>query len=253
MLSTINIIDLKDKHLLITGGSSGLGRMCAIRASLLGARVTLVARDREKLEEVMSQMQGCDHSYIIFDLSQTDDIESLIKEVVATRGAVDGFCHCAGITGQSAIRTLKYSKPSYIKQMFCVHTEAFIELVRSLSLKKNLNQGASLVGISSIAAYRGDNGLMAYGAAKGAIDSFVKSVAVDLYKRDIRINNVAYGAIKSEAFQELQDNNERVNELFYNQYAGLIDSESAVNIILFLLSDAVKQMTGTTIEFFAGR
>lgn len=245
----INPIELNNKHIIITGASSGIGRVCAVQASRLGAKVTLIARNEDKLHETINLMQDPNkHTYYSFDLNNTKEIESLIKNIIVKRGAVDGFCHAAGI---ATPRPLKLSKPDYVNKMFSIHIFAFIELVRVLSLKHNLNDGASLVGVSSVAAERGNIAQGVYGAAKGAMNSFLTPVAKELANRMIRINNVAYGIVNTQMYQEFLETGG--NEVVVKQqYLGIIDTESAANAVMFLLSDASKFITGSVLPVYAG-
>ena len=245
----INPMDLSNKHIIITGASSGIGRACAIQASRLGAKVSLIARNQDKLVETINLMEDQNkHAYYCFDLNNTEDIETLIKNIIAEQGTVYGLCHAAGI---ATPRPLKLSKPNYVSKMFSVHVFAFAELVRVLSLRHNLNEGASLVGISSVAAERGNTAQEIYGAAKGAMNSFLKPAAKELASRKIRINNVAYGGVDTEMYQEFLANGGN-EEVIKQQYLGIIDTESAANVVMFLLSDASKFITGAVLPVYAG-
>lgn len=135
--------------------------------------------------------------------------------------------------------------------MFNIHIFAFVELVRVLSLKHNLNDAASLVGISSVAAERGNTAQGIYGAAKGAMNSFIKPVAKELAIRKIRINNVAYGMVDTKMYQEFLETGGD-EDVIEQQYLGLIDTETAANAVMFLLSDASKFTTGSIIPVYAG-
>ena len=133
----VNPLDLTGKHIVITGASSGIGRQSAIQASRLGAHVTLIARSEEKLRETVGQMdQPALHACYAADLSETDQIEPLVQKIVSQRGAVDGFCHAAGMGEARPIRMIK---PVFVERMLRIHTYAFIELVRCLSLKGNVH------------------------------------------------------------------------------------------------------------------
>lgn len=245
----INPMELTGKHILITGGSSGIGRACAIQASRLGARVTLIARREEALKETISMMDDpSEHAYFVADLSEVDAIDGLVKSIVAERGAIDGFCHSAGI---GDARVLKMSKPKYVEKMFQIHTFAFYELVRCLSLKKNLNDGASLIGVSSVAAEKGNISQGVYGGAKGAMNSFLQPAAKELGKRGIRINTVAYAMVNTPMFESFLETggDDKVTQ---RQHMGLIDIESAANAAMFLLSDASKFITASVLPVYAG-
>lgn len=245
----INPMDLTGKHIVITGGSSGIGRACAVQASRLGAKVTVIARNEEKLQETISMLDKPEmHAYYCADLSETDKIAELIQKIVDERGAVDGFCHAAGIgTG----RTLKLSKPNYVEKMFRIHIFAFVECIRVLALKNNLNIGASLVGVSSVAAEKGNTAQGIYAAAKGAMNSFIQPIAKELSGRRIRVNNVAYAMVNTPMFQEFEEAGGDI-EVMKRQFLGVIDAETAANAVMYLLSSASMFTTGSVLPVFAG-
>lgn len=248
----INPMDLSGRHIVITGGSSGIGRACAVQASRLGAEVTVIARSEERLRETISMLEDPQkHACYCADLSETDKIAELIQKVVDERGAVDGFCHAAGI---GTVLPLKLTKPNFLEKMFRIHTFAFVECVRALALKKNLNDGASLVGITSVAAENGNTGQCAYSAAKGAMNSFIKPVAKELSGRKIRVNTVAFGAVDtpmSHAADECIGEDE-IKRIYEAQFLGAIDVETAANAVMFLLSGASKFTTASVLHVYGG-
>lgn len=245
----INPMSLEGKHILITGASSGIGRQCAIQASRLGGKVTIVARNEDRLRQTIAAMDKTEsHSYYLADLSNIYSIEDLIKRIVGDCGPVDGFCNAAGI---SSLRPLKLVKYDFLESALRTNLYAFVELVRSLSIKKNLNDKASIVGVSSIAAEDGNPGQTAYSIAKAGINGLIHPVAKELGKRGIRVNNVAFSMVNTDMFKEFMENSGS-EEMIKKQYLGIVDVESAANAIMFLLSDASKYVTETVLPVYAG-
>lgn len=244
----INPLDLTGKHILITGGSSGIGRHCAIQASLLGARVTIIARREEQLIETVQMMDRPEEqAYYAFDLSETDEIGGHVKKIISERGSVDGFVHAAGI---ATVRMLKQTKPQFVEKMFRIHSYALIELVRCLSLKENLNDGASLVTVSSVAARRGNIAQGTYAAAKASMEGFLNPIALELGSRRIRFNAVEYAFVDTQMSKDFLEYGDR--SLMNTQYLGFIDPKSAANVIVFLLSDACRYITSSVIHVGGG-
>jgi len=245
----INPMSLEGKHILITGASSGIGRQCAIQASRLGGRVTIISRNEERLKQTISLMDNPkEHVLYTADLSQTETIEDLIKSIVSECGSVDGFCNAVGV---SSLRPLKLVKPDFLEIALRTNLYAHIELVRSLSLKKNLNDNASIVGISSVAAEDGNSGQTAYSIAKAGMNGFIHPIAKELGKRKIRVNNVAFSMVNTEMFDEFMKNSGS-EDLIKKQYLGIVDVESAANAVMFLLSDASKYITEAILPVYAG-
>lgn len=241
-------MDLSGKHILITGGSSGIGRQCAIQASRLGAKVTIVARNEKLLKETIEMMDRPENQACYsFDLNETEQIDEFIKMIIEERGSIDGFVHAAGI---ATVRMLKQTKPQFVEKMFRIHTYALIELVRCLSLKNNLNDGASLVTVSSTAAKVGNISQGAYGAAKASMEGFLNPIALELGLRGIRFNAVAYAFVMTDMTREFLDYGDQ--KVLSAQYLGFIDPESAANAAIFLLSDACRYITATVLPVTGG-
>lgn len=247
-----NLVELTGRHILITGASSGMGKETAILCSKLGATVTLVARNEENLQKVLSELGGENHKYYTFDLSRVEEIEGFIKNVVAETGAFDGFVHSAGITSN---RPFKQLKPSILYDVMNINYFSFIEIVRGLTKKNCFNEGMSIVGISSISSKRGNKAKTAYCASKAAMDASVRCLAKELSPKKIRVNTVNPSFIKTEIYQQFIDNcgdgNDAKNVMF-RQYLGLGEPIDVANMIAFLLSSASKFITGTHINVDGG-
>lgn len=245
----INPMDLQGKHLLITGASAGIGREASIQASKLGAKVSLVARNEERLNETKAMLEGEGHEVYSFDLNSLEDIEGLVKNITTANGKLDGLVHCAGI-GQN--RPIKFCKPDHVQEIMQTSFMAFAELVRVASGKKFSNDGASFLGISSIASVRGGKTQGAYAAAKSAMNGIVHPYAKELAPRGIRVNTVAFGMVDTDMYKGFVDSGCDVDDLLREQYLGIIPVQYAGNIICFMMSDASKYITGSTVHYDAG-
>ena len=242
-------MSLAGKHILITGASSGIGRQCAIQASRLGARVSLAARDRQRLEETRAAMEDPGaHRCFPFDLERTGEIGGLVEAAVEEGGPLDGLCHGVGM---AAGRPLRDCRPEFVQRVFRVHAFAFLELVRCLSLGGRLRDGASLVGVSSVAAQRGGVSQAAYAAAKAAVNGLVAPAALELAPRRIRVNAVAYAMVDTPMFREFMEASGDPR-LLERQALGVIDAASAANAVMFLLGDACPFITGAVLPVYAG-
>ena len=198
-----NLINLSDKNILITGASSGIGRAAAILCSQLGANVTLVARNKEKLQETLSLMDEGKH--LIFQMNVTDynKIDGLVTEVVSKNGKIDGFIHSAGM---EMTRPLKILKIEMLQDTFAVNVFAGFEFAKAITKNKNVNEGASLVFISSIVGIYGQAGKIAYSASKGALVSGCKSMALEFAARSIRVNSILPALVETEMSNQILDN-----------------------------------------------
>lgn len=243
----INPMDLKGKNIMVTGASSGIGKGIAIYLSKLEANVIMLARNKERLEEVYSELSPGNHSYHILDLCNLDEIESMMECVCKDGLKLNGLVHSAGI---SLTMPLQYLKMSDLKNIMSVNFYSFMELVKQFSKNKFHENDSSIVAISSISSKVGARGLSAYCASKGALESAVRSMALDLAPKKIRINTVAPGMIKTQiydALKEIVNNTDFEAELKKRQILGIGKPEDVANAVAFLLCDASKFITGTTI------
>ena len=249
----INPMDLTGKRYIVTGASSGLGRQVCITLSQLGAEVILIARNIEKLEKTLALMETGNHSYYAFDLSNLEKIENLLKDIIHDKGRLDGLVHCAGL---GTMKPLNMTTPKFMTEMMNVNVLSFIELVRVISKKKNCNQGASIVAVSSAASIRGDKAKTAYCTTKGALDSAVLALAAELgVIKKIRVNTVNPAWIKTDMYQDYIEatGEEKERELEERQFLGLSEPVEIANVIAFLLSNASAQITGQSIIVDGGR
>lgn len=241
----INPLDLSGKIVLITGASSGIGKETSIYLSKLGAKVILVSRNEEKLRITLSLMEGDNHSIYVFDLKKIGQIEALIERVVSQHGKLNGLVHCAGI---GDMRPLQMTKYDFIHNMMLINFYSFIELCRVIAKKNNYAESSSFVAISSATSYKGEKSKVAYCASKGALDSAIRAMAKELAKKNIRVNSIIPGFIKTEmvdAYIEVAGEEEFKKNVLVNQYLGLGEPIDVANAVAYLLSDASKFVTGT--------
>lgn len=250
-MSDFNPFSLSGKKILITGASSGIGRQCAIQCSKMGATVVLIGRDENRLQETLSLMDGEGHLVCPADLMQLESIKPLVQDVVSKMGPLDGFIHSAGIEKTLPVKSLK---PSDYEEIMRVNTLSAFEFVRYFSGSKNFNQGGSIVLISSITSVIGRIGVSAYAASKGAIVSAVKTMALELAKRSVRINAVSPGTVLTPLMQNYlsQISEEDRQKRIEGFPLGLGAPEDVANACVYLLSDASKWMTGQNIIIDGG-
>lgn len=242
-----NPFSLEGKTIVVTGASSGIGRQCAIDCSRMGAKVALVARNRERLEETLSEMDsGHEHRIYQCDLSVTEGIKSLVADVVGDCGKIDGFVHAAGVEKTAPAKSLS---PAAYRNIYEVNTLSAFEFVRQFSSRKNFSDGGHVVLISSITSIVGRIGVSAYAASKGALVSAVRSMALELAPKRICINCVSPGTVLTPMMHDF------LSSLSEEQYEkrtegfplGLGDVSDVSNTCIFLLSDASRWVTGQNI------
>ena len=238
--SSFNPIDCSSKKVFVTGASSGIGRATAIYLSKLGAKLVITGRNAEQINFTLQQLQGDGHIAIIADLVEQEDMSALFDQVVADGIKLNGLIHCAGVPSIVSIKNLTKKR---LLEVFNINYFSFIELCRQYSKNKYSNEG-SIVGISSIAADRADQCQTAYSATKSAMDISVQALAIELIKKNIRINTVLPGMIMTEIVEKSEDLGADSNSLWRSQLMGIGQPDDVAAACAFLISDMSKFITG---------
>ncbi len=235
---------LNGKHILVTGASSGIGKACALLFGERGARVTLVARNEERLNDVLSQLKNGGASYS-YDLSDVDGIEALFKRITTEQGKLDGMMYCAGDCQRAPISACK---PKMVRESMQVNYFAFLECLRCFSKAKNFNPGASIVAMSSSSSLKGDRGLTTLSAAKAAMNSAVRCACKEFASKGIRVNAIATAYINGtsmiETTLEVFGEEHCQDFITQNQPLGMGKPEYIADAAAYLLSDAAGYITG---------
>ena len=242
-----NPFTLQNKTIVVTGASSGIGQQVAISCSQMGAKVVLIARNKERLEETKKQLSGKGHLVVVYDLTDLEHQKELVSDIVSKVGRIDGLVNCAGIT---ATLPLKLMKPETVDELFRTNVFATIELTRQVLGVKNVNkEGASVIFFASVMGCVGENAKSLYSLTKGALISGCRSLALEYAPKKVRINVVSPGVVETPinmnqsylADPEKRKTTEALHPL------GLGKTEDISNTCVFLLSDASRWITGQNI------
>ncbi|MCP4107425.1 MAG: SDR family oxidoreductase [Desulfobacteraceae bacterium] len=243
----------KEDIFVVSGGSSGFGKAICMKLNSLGATVIAIARNEEKLNQVKLESEFPDNIFTVSkDLSDLDSIPLLIKDMVKNFGKLKGFVHSAGIIDIMPLKGIRIHK---IKEMFDVNFFAGLALAKGFSDRRVARENAALVFLSSAVSICGQPGMIQYTSTKGAINSMVKSMALELSKTGIRANSVLPAHIKTE-MADLYDevySKEYKQELETMYPLGPGEPEDVANLVIFLLSDASRWITGQNIIIDGGR
>lgn len=185
-----------DRWIIVSGASSGIGRAIAIELVQRGARVVLMGRRDEALQETARYCgEPARTECCTIDLAQTATIVPAVTGLVGRVGRVYGLCHCAGV-----VQTLPLAAttPERLRAMMEVNFVAGLELARALARRDTLEEtGGSLLWIASIYAHVGAPGQTGYCASKGAVTAAVRAMALELAPRKVRVNCLSPGMVRT--------------------------------------------------------
>jgi len=222
----MQLVDLSGKRILVTGASSGIGRACADLLSQLGAMVVPVSR----------RSNAC-------DLSDVASIGSMFAGVLEG-GRLDGLVHAAGVMPLMPIGVVDYAET---RRAFDVNYFAFLELMKHCSKAKAHNLGFSAVAIASVSSEVGWPAGSVYCGTKGALAASVRSLAIELAPKGMRVNAVSPSNIATPLHEGTPE-----DVLADNQPLGLGRPEQVAHAVAFLLSDAAGFITGVNLPVDGG-
>ncbi|PTP03442.1 short-chain dehydrogenase [Vibrio splendidus] len=245
-----NILD--NKKVLITGGSSGIGRSIAQVFSQQGAQVIIVGRNSMRLDQTLALLEKGDHLALQCDLASPSSIENLFRELCTDIGELDAVIHCAGIQKTLPLQALKETD---FEQVFNTNVKSAQFLAKSYRKKGRYNpSGSSLVFMSSVAGTCGEPAISTYSASKAALLGLSKSLASELARNKIRVNCIAPGHVETEMAIEFSktltaEQNQRIHD---KHPLGLGSPEDVANAALYLASGLSRWVTGTTLYVDGG-
>lgn len=235
---------LFNKSIMITGASSGIGKGIATMCDSEAGRIILTGRSVERLNLTLSQMKGEGNVCIPCDLTKKEELVALVEQLPK----LDGLVLCAGQTHTSPA---KFNNEIAVWQLFETNILSSMHLIRLLLQKKKLNNGASIVFISSLASIKPYVGNSLYSATKGAVNSFSKVLALELAPKRIRVNCVLPGIIRTKEVSVFtEDEMRQQEEKIPLGFGKVVD---IANACVYLLSDYANWITGTEIVIDGGQ
>ena len=239
--------NLKNKNIIVTGASGGIGNAIIKKMDEAGANILASGTRVEKLEELKSNFKNI--KILKFDISQSDKIEEFIENATnELGGSLDGIINNAGITQDNL--AIRMSLDEWQKVININLTSTF--LMSKFSIKKMLkNKSGKIVNITSVVGHTGNLGQANYTASKAGIVAMSKSLAIEYAKKNINVNCISPGFIKTAMTDKIDD---KFKEVIVSKIpsARLGEPEDIANAVFFLSSDQSNYINGETIHVNGG-
>lgn len=209
--------------------------------------------ERQPLEKEITDLTDIDKAALTIhalDFYQTELIEPFVKSNF-NHQQITGLVYAAGIGG---VRPLGLTQTTFLHDMMNANLYAFVEWVRCICKKNRFESGGSVVAISSVSSTKGLKSKIAYSASKAALDAAVRGMAAELAERKIRVNSIQKGWVRADMQHSFIQDNMALNENsdLAKQVLGVIENEDLAKLVVFLLSDNAKFITGTNIVLDGG-
>ena len=241
------MIDLKNKNIIVTGASGGIGNSIVQNLHEQGANILASGTNDKKLDDLKSKFKNI----IIkkFDISKTDQIEQFINDATdMLKGNLDCIVNNAGVTQDNL--AIRMSLDEWKKVIDINLTSTF--LLSKFSIKKMIkNKSGKIINITSIVGHTGNFGQSNYTASKAGIVAMSKSLALEYAKKNININCISPGFIKTAMTEKIDD---KYKETIISKIpsARLGEPQDVANAVLFLASNQSNYINGETIHVNGG-
>jgi 3-oxoacyl-[acyl-carrier protein] reductase len=244
-------MDFKDKVVLVTGGSRGIGRACSVAFAKRGATVVLSYAGNEAAATETVKLvteAGGKGKAIRFDVANPEECTKAIDETVKELGRLDVLVNNAGITIDGLI--MRYSDADYCKTLDTNLKGAF-NLIRAVSRPMMKQRAGCIINMTSIVGEMGNAGQSAYAASKAGLIGLTKAMAKELAPRNIRVNAVSPGFIETDMTQHIPEEAKKMM-LQVTPLQRLGRAEEVAAATVFLASSDASYITGEVLKVNGG-
>lgn len=238
-------MSFKNKVVLITGGSSGIGASTAELFAKEGAAVTIVGRNEANLKKVsvLCEKLGAKTLTIQADLTKDEDIKTIVSKTIDKFGKLDVLVNNAGILTFGSI--VDGNVMEHFDKTIKTNLRAAV-YITSLAAPYLIQSKGNIINISSVlgVSFLGNPKYLPYSISKAALDHFTRGAALELWSAGVRVNTVSPGPTKTDIFARagLQRTWEETSKVF--KVPKVLEAEEIGDLIVYLASDKAKSITG---------
>ena len=239
--------DLKENNVIVTGATGGIGNSIVKKLYDAGANILATGTKDEKLQELKKKFQNI--QILKFDISQPDNLENFIEDASKQLGGkLDCLINNAGVTQDNL--AIRMSIEEWKKVIDINLTSTF--LISKFAIKKMLkNKKGKIINITSVVGHTGNLGQTNYTASKAGIVAMSKSLAIEYAKKNINVNCISPGFIKTAMTDKID---EKFKEVIISKIpsARLGEPEDVANAVIFLASSHSDYINGETLHVNGG-
>lgn len=229
------------EYIVVTGAASGIGKAFCDYLNASGKYGFIaVDRDADKLKMLYPD------NHIVCDLTNFESIEQLFTYCLDKNYKLKGIVHCAGICKVQEIDTISEFDMTLT---YKVNVFSFIEMYKHFAKYENRSEKSKVLALSSITANRAYKGQLLYASSKAALESCAKSMAQDAIQKNITVNILELGAVKTEMFESLSPNYETINRHYP---LGLLTPSETAAILQNLFDESFDRLSGSIITVDSG-
>jgi 3-oxoacyl-[acyl-carrier protein] reductase len=241
------MFDLTGKTALVTGATGGIGGAIAKALRAQGATVAITGRNEEKLNALLGELGTCCKAFPA-DLSDSDAVAELVKNVIIDMGGIDILVNNAGLTRDGLSMRMKDED---WQQVIDVNMTSTFKLAQAVQRGMMKARSGRIINIASVVGVTGNPGQCNYVASKAGMIGWSKAMAAEVASRGITVNCVAPGFIATAMTDALNDDQKsKINATIPAGKMG--SSEDIASAVVFLASDEAGYVTGTTMHVNGG-
>ena len=248
---SLSDFSLENKVALITGGTSGLGKMMALALAKAGAFVW-IASSRDNADETLQEIkqQGSNGSFVQVDVTSSDALEKTVSYILKQSSRIDILIHAAGINPRTSAEELTLND---WQKTIDINLTAPFYLSQLVADTMRENNWGRIINIASLQSLRAFDNSIPYGASKGGVMQLTRALAQAYSKDGILVNAIAPGFFRTNLTESLFQNPEKLKELANKTMMGRNGEEKDIfGISVFLCSDANSYVTGQTVFLDGG-
>ena len=239
--------NLKNKKILITGSTGGIGSALCQKFIELESKIIFTSSDKSRLDNLKNNY-GNENMYYFLDLSNKESLPTSIKQIADENNDIDVLINNAGTTKDNLFLRMKTDQWN---EVINVNLNSNFHIIKAILPNMIKNRSGKIIGITSVVAFTGNPGQANYTASKSGMISMYKSLALEVAQRNININLIAPGFIKSPMTDKL--NESQMNNIFEKIPMKKFGSPSDIaNLAVFLSSEYSSYITGQTFHVNGG-